>query len=93
MAVEPAQIHEMGRYEPVDERSLTATRFQPPQMAERLPPLRPPLPNGLAIPAAAAAAAHSAREEAAAAGDDLEELARKLNRILEEESRRFGIDV
>jgi hypothetical protein len=93
VAVEPAGVHEMGRYEPVDERSLAATRFQPPQMAERLPPLRPPLPNGLAIPAAAAAAARSARDEGAAAGDDLDELARKLNRILEEESRRFGIDV
>jgi hypothetical protein len=93
VAVEPALVHEMGRYEPVDERSLAATRFQPPQMAERLPPLHPPRPNGLAIPAAAAAAARSARQEAEAAGDDLDELARKLNKILEEESRRFGIDV
>lgn len=93
VAVEPASVHERGRHEPVDEHALAATRFQPPQMVERLPPLRPPLPNGLAIPAAAAAAARSARAEAAGEGDDLDELARQLRKLLEEESRRYGIDV
>jgi hypothetical protein len=39
------------------------------------------------------AARKSARREEEAAGEDLDELARKLKQILDEESRRHGIDV
>jgi hypothetical protein len=45
------------------------------------------------MPVAAAASRRSARREEAAGVDDLDELAGKLRRILEEESRRHGIDI
>jgi hypothetical protein len=71
-----------------------AARFAPPQMAELLPPLRPPsAPGALSLAAAAAAARKSAAAEAADDDEELDELARKLNKILAEESRRHGIDV
>ncbi|MCA9934689.1 MAG: hypothetical protein KC415_12230, partial [Anaerolineales bacterium] len=70
-------------------------RFAPPQMAERLPGLRPlPRPGTAnAFPIAANIAKHSARHEAESVPDDLDTLARQIKQILDEESRRHGIDV
>lgn len=84
-----------GRLEADDGQVVSVvSRFAPPQMADTLPPLRPPAGPGItAMPAAAAAARRSARREEESAVDDLDELAGKLRRILEEESRRHGIDI
>lgn len=76
-----------------------APRFAPPQMAKRLPRLRPlPPPGTLASqPTAAATARESARREAtnaaAEAPEALHTLARQIKQILDEESRRHGIEV
>lgn len=84
-----------GRLEADDGQVVSVvSRFAPPQMADTLPPLRPP--NGpalVAMPVAAAAARRSAQRETDAAVEDLDELAGKLRRLLEEESRRHGIDI
>jgi len=81
-------------------------RFAPPQAAEMLPMLRPLPKPGItnAYSIAAAAAESSARREGAAPTlktsafkaappDDLDTLARQIKQILDEESRRHGIDV
>lgn len=72
-----------------------APRFAPPQMAESLPRLRPlPKPGALNLsPIAATVAERSARREAETAPEDLDALARQIKQILDEESRRHGIDV
>lgn len=87
--------HRNGRLEADNGEVVSVVnRFAPPQMADTLPPLRPPVGQGsVAMPVAAAASRRSARREEAAAVDDLDELAVKLRRILEEESRRHGIDI
>jgi hypothetical protein len=78
-----------------DDGWFEAPRFAPPQMAESLPRLRPlPRPGTLSLsPIAAATAERSARREAEAAPEDLDALARQLKQILDEESRRHGINV
>ncbi|MBK8985293.1 MAG: hypothetical protein IPM39_04305 [Chloroflexi bacterium] len=78
-----------------DDGWLTAPRFAPPQMAEVLPRLRPlPKPGTPNLsPIAAATAERSARREADAVPEDLDALARQIKQILDEESRRHGIDV
>jgi len=87
--------HRNGRLEADNGEVVSVVnRFAPPQMADTLPPLRPPVGQGsVAMPVAAAASRRSARREEAAVVDDLDELAVKLRRILEEESRRHGIDI
>ncbi len=87
--------HRNGRLEADNGEVVSVVnRFAPPQMADTLPPLRPPVGQGsVAMPVAAAASRRSARREEAAGVDDLDELAGKLRRILEEESRRHGIDI
>jgi hypothetical protein len=84
-----------GRLEADDGQAVhVVSRFAPPQLADTLPPLRPPAGPGLAaMPTASAAARRSAQREAEAAEDDLDELAGKLRKLLEEEARRHGIDV
>lgn len=78
---------------------LTAPRLAPPQLAERLPRLRPLPPPGTFAnqPVAAAAARKSAQREATAAATEAPEalhtLARQIKQILDEESRRHGIEV
>ena len=78
-----------------DDGWFTAPRFAPPQLAEVMPRLRPlPKPGSVSLsPIAASAAERSARREAEATPEDLDALARKLKQILDEESRRHGIDV
>ena len=82
-------------HDPGESLAGTAPWFAPPQLAPTLPPLHPVQRNEASlIPAAAFTAERSARREAEeTAPDDLEELARKLRWILEEEARRHGIDV
>lgn len=78
---------------------LTAPRLAPPQLADRLPRLRPLPPPGTFAnqPAAAATARKSAQREATAAAAEAPEalhiLARQIKQILDEESRRHGIEV
>ncbi len=78
---------------------LTAPRLAPPQLAERLPHLRPLPPPGTFAnqPTAAATARKSAQHEATAAATEapeaLHSLARQIKQILDEESRRHGIEV
>jgi len=78
-----------------DDGWFAAPRFAPPQLAEVLPRLRPlPKPGTPSIsPLTAATAERSARREAESAPEDLDDLARKLKQILDEESRRHGINV
>lgn len=65
----------------------------PPQLAPTLPSLRS-RPVASPTPMAAAAAERNARRETAVtAPDALDDLARKIKQILDEESRRHGIDV
>lgn len=92
---EGGAVQRNGRLEADDGEIVSVvSRFAPPRMADTLPPLRPPAGPGMtAMPAAAAAARRSARREEDTAVDDLDELAGKLRRILEEESRRHGIDI
>jgi hypothetical protein len=73
---------------------LATAEFAPPAMAERLPPLTSPPGEGApGLPVAAAMAWAGAQAKAAASEDDLDELAAKIKRILDEEARRYGIDV
>jgi hypothetical protein len=74
---------------------FTAPRFSPPQTTEILPRLRPLPRPGLTsqFPIAAATAQSSAHREADITPEELSDLARKLKQILDEESRRHGIDV
>ena len=66
----------------------------PPQMATTLPPLRgQQRPSTPEPPLATAVTRQSAHREAAAIPEDLDMLAAKIKQILDEESRRFGIDV
>ena len=83
-----------GRLEADDGQVVSVvSRFAPPQLADTLPPLRPPGPGAVAMPVAAAAARRSALREEGAVVEDLDELAGKLRRLLEEEARRHGIDI
>jgi len=72
-----------------------ADRVAPPTIIPSLPPLIPPqVVNGPAPPVATTTARQGARqEEATAADDNLDVLAAKIKRILDEEARRHGIDV
>ncbi|MFN8496338.1 MAG: hypothetical protein U0641_00665 [Anaerolineae bacterium] len=71
----------------------TTVRVVNPTLAPRLPFLMPSEPGGPGdLPLAAAVARAGARAEAAGE-EDLEELAAKLKRILNEEARRHGIGV
>jgi hypothetical protein len=78
-----------------DDGWLPAPRFAPPQITEVLPRLRPLPRPGLTsqFPIAAATAQGSAHREAESTPEELSDLARKLKQILDEESRRHGIDV
>ena len=59
-----------------------------------LPPLIPPQVIGRTVPPAAAATARrGTTSEAFDADEDLDQLAAKIKRILDEEARRYGIDV
>jgi hypothetical protein len=91
-------------YHDTDETSVDTTdRFAPPQMAATLPGLRPPpwpgaardemMGTAVTAPIATLIARESAAREAATTPEDLDDLARKLTQILDEESRRHGIDV
>ncbi len=68
-------------------------RIAPPVVAPRLPPLISPELVGMSVPPVAATARQGAWAEATAAEDDLNALAAKIRRILDEEARRHGIDV
>ena len=78
-----------------DDGWYAAPRFAPPQIAEVLPRLRPlPKPGAPNLsPIAATVAERSARHEAESAPEDLDALSRQIKQILDEESRRHGIDV
>jgi hypothetical protein len=66
----------------------------PPRVARSLPPLLPAQEVGEPTPTVARAAVDkAAAEEAGAGGEDLNELAARIKRILDEEARRYGIDV
>jgi hypothetical protein len=70
-----------------------ARQIEPPTTAPKLPPLIPPQMVGMPVlPVAAAAARHGARAEDTA-DEDLDVLAARIKRILDEEARRHGIDV
>lgn len=63
-------------------------------LAPELPPMLPPSDIGVPIlPLAASSAQHGARGEAVAIEDDLDALAAKIKLILDEQARRYGIDV
>ena len=65
-----------------------------PAVAEALPPLMPSCPTGgVAPPIAAELTRAGARAEATVLEDDLATLAAKVKRILDEEARRYGIEV
>lgn len=69
-------------------------RVAPPTMFPLLLPLIPPQVVGVPVPPVATATARQgAWAEAMAADDDLDVLAAKIKRILDEEARRHGIDV
>jgi hypothetical protein len=70
-------------------------RIAPPTVTPSLVPLRPPPAPGIAaLPVAAATAQRGARnDEAVARGEDLTLMAAQIERILNEEARRHGIDV
>ena len=82
-------------HDPGESLASPAPRLSPPQLAATLPSLRPiQRPAQVLTPAAAFTAERSAQREALdTAPDDLDELADKLRRILEEEARRHGINV
>ncbi len=70
------------------------TQFSPPRTVPAMPPLKPPQrPFAAQPPVATAVAQQNARREAASAADGLDDLASKIKQILDEESRRHGIDV
>ncbi|VAW30267.1 hypothetical protein MNBD_CHLOROFLEXI01-3952 [hydrothermal vent metagenome] len=79
---------------PSDSLGQDEPRFAPPHLAPTLPPLQPTqwpyLPN---TPVATAVAQRSAQREAAPETENLDDLARLIKQILDEESRRYGIDV
>ena len=69
-------------------------RFAPPRLTPTLPPLQPTQqPHIPGTPVATLAAQHSAQREAAPAHESTDDLARLIKQILDEESRRHGIDV
>lgn len=75
------------------EEEETYSRFAPPQLATQMPALKPLRPSHpFAQPIASVTAERNARREATAP-EDLDELSRKIKQILDEESRRHGIDV
>ena len=70
-----------------------AQQIEPPTIAPQLPPLIPPQMVGMPVlPVAAATARRGARAEETA-DEDLDLLADRIKRILDEEARRHGIDV
>lgn len=70
-----------------------ARQIEPPTIAPQLPPLIPPQMVGMPVlPVAAATARRGARAEETA-DEDLDVLADRIKRILDEEARRHGIDV
>ncbi|HEV3469725.1 MAG TPA: hypothetical protein VG148_10420 [Pyrinomonadaceae bacterium] len=75
-----------------DAEGLWARGGDPPALAAQLPPLIP-APAGWPAPGVASAAARQGARDEAAADEDLEALAAKIRRILEEDARRHGIDV
>jgi len=77
-------------------RELEAlARIAPPSVAPSLPPLVPSQVVDLPSPPVAAVSAlqSAQQEETTRVGDDLSELAAKIKRIMDEEARRYGIDV
>ncbi len=69
-------------------------RIAPPVVIPSLPPLIRPEVIGMPVPPVATATARQgARAEATATDDNLDVLAAKIKRILDEEARRHGIDV
>ena len=74
-------------------REMTPPRFAPPQLAPTLADLHPPRPATAVNPVASDTAKRSGRREAVDAGETLDDLAYKIKQILDEESRRHGIDV
>jgi hypothetical protein len=73
----------------------TSARIAPPTIAASLPPLQPPqMVNMPASTLAAFLAQQGAKqEESATPAEDLSKLAAQIKRILDEEARRYGIDV
>jgi hypothetical protein len=81
------------RMEDAPSTSGWARQIEPPTTAPQLPPLIPPQMVGMPVtPVAAATARHGARAEDAM-DEDLDVLAARIKRILDEEARRHGIDV
>jgi len=83
-----------GTMVPIEGVTPAATEIAPPALAERLPPLTlPPKQGAPGLAVAAAMAWAGAQAEAGVPDDDLDVLAAKIKRILDEEARRYGIDV
>ena len=84
-----------GRIPGVGRELEAPARIAPPGMAPSLPPLLPSqVVDVPSTPVAAVSALHGAQqEETTGVGDDLSELAAKIKRIMDEEARRYGIDV
>lgn len=76
-------------------KTWASARIAPPSGVSALPPLLPFQEVGVPSPPVATAAIQGMvrQEEMAMAGDDLEALAARIKRILDEEARRHGIDV
>ena len=65
----------------------------PPTIAQALPQLLPQTAREISPAVAVNLAQHGAEREAIEAGVDLAQLAANVKRILDEEARRYGIDV
>ncbi len=80
---------------PAGAQAYPPPRIAPPAVASALPALRPPQQAYEPVtPVAASTARHGAQqEESKTPPAELDELAVKIKRILDEEARRYGIDV
>jgi hypothetical protein len=78
-----------------NQEAVSTFRIAPPTLAPSYPPLVPPrIVSAPPFPIASSVARQGAgKAEAAQATGDLNELATKIKRILDEEARRHGIDV
>lgn len=82
-----------ARDESADASEVWARQLAPPALATHLPPLIPPPRVGMPAAAVASAKARQGAHDEATADEDLEVLAAKIERILDEDARRHGIDV
>jgi len=81
------------RDESADASEVWARHLAPPALATQLPPLVPPRLVGMPATAVASAKARQGAHDEATADEDLEVLAAKIKRILDDDARRHGIDV